>query len=257
MKFPTKIEKKKIKIISEDVEKFNISSAVDIGKEAIGLIKERNPGMKCDAGLSKVVSYKRILNSAGLDENYKQTVFSYGLTGVIVIDNSFLDLWEFSVGCKLNIQTQQFVSKILHNAELAQKVAKLPTKRMNVIFMPRAMPAVLPAIMIAVNGKQIQKKASPLINKLGDKILDEKLSITDDGTIDLFTGSSPFDDEGIASRSTPIIDKGVLKNFIFDLQTAGILNLSSTGNGHRGHNALPSPGQLTGLYLLEPGKWKI
>lgn len=255
LNFPEKVNATPVKIRSEKVEKFDTTEAIKIGNEAIGLIKEFDPGIKCDAGVSKVTSSSRILNSSGLDVSYEQTLFSYALVGVVVIENSFLDVWEMYVKCEMNVPTKEFVEKIIERTKLARKVAKIPTKRASVIFMPRSIPPILSAIMVAVNGKQIQKKSSPLINRLNNKLLDEKLSITDDGTVDFLAGSAPFDDEGIATRPTSIIEKGVLKNFIFDLQTAGILNLASTGNGQRGPNTLPSPNANN--WVVSPGEWKL
>ncbi|MFA5032931.1 MAG: TldD/PmbA family protein [bacterium] len=253
--FPNKKSPKKVKTVSEEVIKFNISSGVDMVKEGIELIKQRNSEIKCDAGLSKVVSTVRILNSSGLDDSYSQTGFSYGISGLIIIDNSFLDVWETESSCKLKASTKKFADNIIKRVELARKVATMPTKKMNVIFMPRAIPTLISSIMIGVNGKQIQKKTSPITSKLGEKILDEKLSITDDGTLDFCTSSAPFDDEGMPITAKHIIEKGVLKTFLFDLQTAGILNVTPTGNASRGYNSLPSPSQTN--IVIAPGTWAL
>ncbi|MCK5768419.1 MAG: TldD/PmbA family protein [Candidatus Atribacteria bacterium] len=76
-------------------------------------------------------------------------------------------------------------------------------------------------------------------------------SLYSDGTIDFTLGSAPFDDEGIRMRRLPLIEKGCIKNFYYDLQTAGIAGENSTGNGMRqGIQNAPVPG-ISNLVLGE------
>ncbi|MEK7789856.1 MAG: metallopeptidase TldD-related protein, partial [Planctomycetota bacterium] len=63
--------------------------------------------------------------------------------------------------------------------------------------------------------------------------------------------SYPCDSEGTPSQRTPLFEKGVLKNYLFDLQTAGIMKAKSTGNGNRGFSSQPSPGNSN--ITVEPG----
>jgi PmbA protein len=51
--------------------------------------------------------------------------------------------------------------------------------------------------------------------------------------------SRPFDDEGVASRRIPLIEKGVVRTFMYDLQTAGIAGTSSTGSANRSLTTQP------------------
>ncbi|MEM0149761.1 MAG: metallopeptidase TldD-related protein, partial [Candidatus Micrarchaeaceae archaeon] len=69
-----------------------------------------------------------------------------------------------------------------------------------------------------------------LSNKLGKEIASTELSIYDDGINDSYIDSSPFDDEGYPTQKTPVIDKGVLKNYLHNWSTAKKYNTKSTGN---------------------------
>lgn len=101
----------------------------------------------------------------------------------------------------------------------------------------------------------VQKGASPLTGKLGQKIIDERISMYDDSTIDYADGSYICDGEGVSAQRTPLIELGVLKNYIYDLQTAGIMNAKSTGNGTRCFTSQPSPGNSN--IIIEPGEMKF
>ena len=51
-----------------------------------------------------------------------------------------------------------------------------------------------------------------------------------------------MDAEGIPCRRKPIVENGVLLSHVYDLQTGGLMGLSSTGNAKRGFDSLPVPG---------------
>ena len=68
----------------------------------------------------------------------------------------------------------------------------------------------------------------------GTKIASEKLTVIDDATIPRLFGSSPFDDEGVPSRRTTVIQDGVLQSWLLNSYTGRKLGLKTTGNASRG-----------------------
>jgi PmbA protein len=93
------------------------------------------------------------------------------------------------------------------------------------------MNVLLFALRLGFNGKNVFLGASPLAGRLGEKIADEIFSITDNPLIDYAGGSGKYDDEGVPHQVTPLISDGVVKNFLYDLDTAGRAGAKSTGNG--------------------------
>jgi PmbA protein len=85
-----------------------------------------------------------------------------------------------------------------------------------------------------VHGVSVYRHESFLAGKLGEKVASEKLTVIDDGTIPGLFGSSPFDDEGVPSRRTPVIERGILKSYLLNTYTARKLGLKTTGNASRG-----------------------
>jgi PmbA protein len=99
----------------------------------------------------------------------------------------------------------------------------------------------------------VLKKISPLVAQKNKKLWSDLLTLYSDGTIDFATGSAPFDDEGEEMKRVPLVKKGKIKNFYYDLQTAGIAGAESTGNGLRaGSQSEPAPG-ISNL-VMEEGK---
>lgn len=85
----------------------------------------------------------------------------------------------------------------------------------------------------AVAGDNILRKTSPFIDKIGENIASEAFSVFDNPK-KLNGLNSSFDDEGsIRTESFPVIEKGVLKNYIHDSRSAKAMNTETTSNGYR------------------------
>jgi PmbA protein len=109
---------------------------------------------------------------------------------------------------------------------------------------------ILP-IISGLNGKMVLKKISPLAAQKNKKLWSDLLNLYSDGTINFALGSAPFDDEGVEMKRVPLVKKGKIKNFYYDLQTAGMAGVESTGNGLRaGLQSEPVPG-ISNLVMKE------
>ena len=110
-----------------------------------------------------------------------------------------------------------------------------------------------PSILFSVQpaASAIYRKASFLAGKLGEKIADERITIIDDGTKPGLFGSSPFDDEGVPTRRTSVIERGVLKNYLLNTYTGRKLEMKTTGNASRGITGNAGIGH--GNFFLEAG----
>ena len=140
----------------------------------------------------------------------------------------------------------------IRQLELAKRMAKVTSKPMSVIFAPDGVTSslVLPLIS-AFNGKTVLEGASPLGKKLREKVFDINFTLNDNPLIPYNTSSRPCDDEGVPCQVTPLITKGVVMNFLYDLQTAARAKTKSTGNGQR-QGGLPSPSPHA--FVISPGK---
>lgn len=123
----------------------------------------------------------------------------------------------------------------LEHAILGLRQTKIQTGDYPVVIDPLAAGFVLSmAIGGGVNAESIQRKRSYLVGKLGAKLGPPSLTVYDDPGIEWATGSYSFDGEGTPSRLTPIIEKGVLKSYLYDSYTAGKDSVKSTGSSSRG-----------------------
>jgi PmbA protein len=88
----------------------------------------------------------------------------------------------------------------------------------------------------AFMGDNLQRSKTPLAGKLDKKIFSDLLSIEDNGVVDKGYASQSFDDEGNPRKNTPLVEKGVVKSFLYDSLWANQANTVSTGNSTRKDN---------------------
>jgi PmbA protein len=125
---------------------------------------------------------------------------------------------------------------------------KVKSQKVPVIFDPMMAASFVGSVAAAANGDAVFKKSSFLAALQGKKIAPENLTIVDDGLLARGLGTAPFDGEGVATRRTPIVEKGVLKSFLYDAFTARKAKAKTTGNASRGYKSLPHIG-TNNLYL--------
>ncbi len=128
---------------------------------------------------------------------------------------------------------------------------KVETQRVPVVFEPRVARSLLGNIFDAVEGRAIYRNASFLAGKLGEKVAAENFTLIDDGTIPGLFGTSPFDDEGVPTRRTPVIENGVLRSYLLNTYAAHKLGIATTGNAARGITGNAGIGH--GNFFLEAG----
>lgn len=241
--FPSATSYPQVEVFDPDVESVSLEAMNKLGEELIEAVTSHTPGILCDAEIAKSVFNVSIINSRGGQATYRQTVFRAGIEGTLIRDTDMLFVGEGQSSCHPLLESKSLTDVVLKQLELAKERALAPTKMLPVVFTPDGIASalVMPLVM-AFNGKTVLEGASPIGNKMGQQVFDKKLSLWDDATIDYRPASRPCDDEGIPSQRTPIIDKGSVCNFFYDLQTAALAGTKSTGNGRRSQEGLPAPG---------------
>lgn len=249
--FPNTSEFPEVGIYDKEVVNLSTETSVKEGKKLIYMIKEKEPEVKVDARIAKGISRIHIVNSRGLDFSFDKTYFTYFAEGFLLANGSFVWIFEGKSKSSLSMETEKFAKEILWKAALAKKDVDIPNKAMPVLFMPDALTSLLRAFVLGVNGKNIQKGSSPLVGRVGEKVVGKEVTMLDDGLLECGIGSSPMDAEGMPSTKTLLIEQGVLRGYIFDLQTAGLMGLETTGNAARSYNSMPIPGVTN--FCVSPG----
>ena len=99
----------------------------------------------------------------------------------------------------------------------------------------------------------IRKGTSLFAGKLGQKVASELVTVIDDGTMANARGSLNVDDEGQPAQFKVLIERGVLKGYLYDTLNAELMGQQSSGSGRReSFKSMPLP-RMTNTYLA-PGE---
>jgi PmbA protein len=128
---------------------------------------------------------------------------------------------------------------------------KVSTRKAPVVFDQEMAASLLGNLCSAASGYALYKGTSFLIGQLGKKLAPDYVTVYDDGRTAGGLGSRPFDGEGLATRKTTVVERGVLTSYLLDSYSGRKLGLASTGNASRGIGENPSVGP-TNFYLV-PG----
>ena len=128
---------------------------------------------------------------------------------------------------------------------------KVATQKVPVVFEPRVARSLIDNLFEAVSGDSIYRGESFLEGKIGEQVAASRVTLVDDATIPGLFGSLPFDDEGVPSRRTVVIERGVLKTYLPNTYTARKLGMKTTGNASRGITGNATVGH--GNLYLEAG----
>lgn len=250
--FPSFTEFPPVDVFDPACDQVTLEQMTELGQQMIDAVTAHTPGIVCEAGITKSTTRISLINSQGGQASYRQSGFSLGLEGQLTQGTDMLFVFEGQSSCRPILTADTVTSPVIRQLEMAREHAAIITGTMPVIFTPMGIATTLAGpIMSAFNGKNVLEGASPIGEKVGERIFDARLSLSDDPTIPFRPGSGPCDDEGIPTRPKKLIDQGKVCGFLYDLQTAGLAGTESTGNGSRHGGGIPSPSP--GLLVVQPG----
>ena len=222
-----------------------IPELADFGRELMANLEKYRD--ECDSEISVSASAVRfrLQNTSGFDGEYQKTYFGMSAELMRVKGNDIYMAWDFFVSPKYPSDKSEPLSKIVGRIDEimqhADNIVSLSSGQIPVVFSPYGAFVLFMPLQVGLNGENIYTKTSPVYDKLGQKLFDEKLTIVDDGTLDGRVASAPFDDEGVPKRKLPLVENGVLKNFLFDLVTAKKAGYETNGCAQRSLFSAPSP----------------
>jgi len=242
------------KIYDPTLVKIPTTDLVERGQKIISQIKNCNPKITVDLGFEIGEGESVLLNSSGLKVEKNGSSIGFAVEGKLLQEGNFLQIEEGNEVRRDDLQVDFYLKRLLEKFRKAEKIVKIRPGHYPVIFTPQSFGSVLDFVMTALNGKMIVKKSSRLMDKLGKKVFDRRLTVVDDGTLDWKMGSAKCDSEGVPVRPLDLIEEGVVKNFYYDLQTAGQMKTRSTGHGSRGKAAALASPSLSNVLVREGEK---
>lgn len=245
-----------LQLYSEDIQKVDTERRIEQALETEEAALSADPRITNSEGASfdAYTGERLFANSRGFLGSYRSSSCSLSTTPVAREGDSMeRDYWYSSARTPVKLEKPADIGRRAAERTLRRLGArKVSTQKVPVIFDPLTARTLLSNIFEAVEGDGIYRGASFLVGKLGERIASDRVTVIDDGTIPGLFGTSPFDDEGVPSRRTVVIDRGVLRSYLLNSYTARKLGMKTTGNAARGITGNASVGH--GNFYLEKGE---
>ncbi len=225
-----------------------IQLAMDLERAACGMDKRIIPN---GASFSDSVVTNVFANNLGFCDGYRKTYSSIDISCAAEDrpergDNSGKkqSSYWFSTAVRFNdLEPVEEVARRAVDRTIRKLGAVKPrTCKVPVVFDPLTAGMLLSYIASAVNGENIYKKSSFLVDMTGTQIATPAVTIIDDSLLPGKLGTRPFDSEGVRTRTNVVIDRGVLKSYLMDSYQARKLGARTTGNAGGVSNFYLVPG---------------
>jgi PmbA protein len=195
-----------------------------------------------------------IANSNGIAVYDKGTIVECSIAALAKAGGAVTPIcFEFDASRTYKLNPEWVGKEAAKLAASALKPKPVETKPTTVILTQFALQDLFAyTLMGAVKADSVQRNQSPFKGKLGQQVASENLTITDDGLYPTGLRTGSFDAEGTPHQTTPIIEKGVLQNYLYDNYAAKKEGRESTGNASRA-GYLSTPGIDTTNFHIKSG----
>lgn len=220
----------------DDVVKTNPSEIVALTGKLISAASASEPGLVIIGGGSGAVSFtSAYANSNGVKCAESGTVAYLVEAALAQIESGATPMViKYDVRRDLSLDIESTVKKVAELVRTCKTKAKGKTGRYPVIFHPGAYSQLLSyTLMEGVRGDNVARGKSKIADKIGDVIASELFTLADDGLIPEGAATSIADDEGVPRQRTPLIERGILRSFLWDTYWANKMGVKSTGNAKR------------------------
>lgn len=147
------------------------------------------------------------------------------------------DAWYSSMRDAADLASPEAIGRYAAERALSRlQSRRVPTCEVPVLFEAPLAAGLLGSFVQAVSGGALYRKATFLVDSLGQQILPLHIDIREDPHLLKGKGSAMFDDEGVHSRARHVVEGGVVQGYFLSTYSARKLGLRTTGHAGGSHN---------------------
>ncbi len=205
------------------------------GTETVKTIHAEFPDVQVNVHLARGTKELTLASTGSPPRTEERTYLAMEVEAEWVRENDI-----YSVGSSQTVRTvaqfdpQAVVADVLRQLHWGKALAPTPTGKQPVLFLPQATLVMYLPLLVGFSGMSMVLGTSPLKDKIGEQMFDQRFSLVDDGRLELGPRSASFDDEGIATTRLPLVEAGVVRGCFYDLRAAALAKAEPTGNGFKG-----------------------
>ena len=253
----------------DDVHEQAPADRIRIAREVEAAAMAFDPRIQNSGGgdFDTAISHKILMNSRGFTGEFRRSYCGFSAAPIAHDEHGRMqrNYWYSSARTTRLLEDPVAIGHEAARRTLRRLGARrVPTQQAPVVFSPEIARSIIGNIFEAANGDAIYRHASFFADQLGEQVAGENITIIDDGTM-VFPhtlpdgsilatggfGTGPFDAEGLPTRRTVLVERGILKTYVNNSYSARKLGMKSTGSAARGLAGAPGIGAHN--FYLEPG----
>ena len=228
--FPEKRPITAINQYDKRTEDIGFPELMEMGNEMTNFFEGKVEGQaNCYSGAS--ISSRRIMNSNGADYEEKSTKFF--LVPDLSYPNTSTSIWRYFEAKGPEKPTKKDLQEQLELYTCSLPEIDIGSKKLKAMFMPGAFIGFEWRLNSGIHAKRFLNNSSPLADKVGKKVMSEKITLYNDPLDLSIPDACGFDDEGVPTKRLDIIKDGIFQTCIADLDYAKKMNMEPTGTGFR------------------------
>jgi PmbA protein len=220
----------------EKIVDLSSDELVDVAAVMLGAVEEYDRRVLAVAGgVGASVFSSVVVNSHGVEACDRGTAVGCSME-TIARDGADVTpaCFELSAERVYDIDPEGVGAEAARQAVSSLKAEKIGSGVFPVVFAQAAFRSLLSyTLMNAVKADYVQRERSAFKGKVGEEVASELVTVYDDGLLEGGLLTRKFDGEGVPCQKTLVIDRGVLRNFLYDSYSANRVEAESTGNALR------------------------
>ena len=183
------------------------------------------------------------MNSNHVYGSYKKSSFANNLAVVAGKEQDMQIGYDFCVSKYHEglANPEVFGKEIADNTVASMNPKSIENATMPVLLDYHVSSEFIALFLDLINGSHVISDTTVLKNKMNQQVFLNEIEILANPTDIHAVNYRPFDDEGVSTCKMPLVENGVLKNWILDLYTAKKLGLKSNGNASKSDKGITRP----------------
>ena len=196
------------------------------------LLRSYDPDLWTRCSAERTDSEGLLVTSGGVCYHTTRTQWQLGAFVQRIEEGSTLTAYDDRKWCDLNAfyDPTAIANGVIAELRRGDQLASPPLGQVKALLTPRTLGWMLSPVLEAASGRTVAEGLSPLAGRLNQQMLASTLTILDDPHREYDPRSRATDSDGIATRKQAIFEKGVLRTFLYDLDSAGLAGVEPTGN---------------------------
>lgn len=228
-----------------EVQNFDEEDAVSTVKNMVKAATE-DPRISLDNGeFSVSVREKAILTSTGVSAAERRSRFSWFLIAM-ARENHEVGPYEYQYGCctqAKKLYTEKTAHMLAESAVTNLYPKKIESFSGDLILGPGAVSELIgDTVAFSANANNVHRGQSVLAGKTGETIASDVVTMRDNALVPADINSSTFDREGTPHQNVPLVEKGVLNQFLYDSLAANREGVPSSGSATGNFREIPRIG---------------